>query len=308
MQKIPNVATTNFGDPKCRRELMAQYGDSKFPYYGSNEEGESVLVSIAKDSIVTRTFQHNGWVRVNYYDANGLEEGSSFEGRWNEAPLQAKADPTAMPVSFDFGTGAKHSNVYYTATKFVDTVTAPHCQAIQYVFTLTKKDNGMVWNKKDHRDFPVSNVALRRQFNAMIQHLDRAWCKRKDELPDPKRVLHWIAENCDTTTENAYTFALTDIALFYMSFKIELTAECKLNCVTVQMDVFNRMYITQDPFGAALVPDCVADYPKMDEQKKNLAFAAAVCSEVLSNMGDGPGVQVRLREAIKTLDKLSGRG
>ena len=40
-----------------------------------------LAVSIAKDSIVVKTNQSNGWIRVNYYDENGNPEGESFEGR-----------------------------------------------------------------------------------------------------------------------------------------------------------------------------------------------------------------------------------
>ena len=51
-------------------------------YFGKNEHGESVYLSVAKTGIILKTEQHNGWVRVNYYDENGFPTGESFDGRW----------------------------------------------------------------------------------------------------------------------------------------------------------------------------------------------------------------------------------
>lgn len=81
-KSIPNEMSARFGDPAGRRELMKKYGESAFPFAGINAEGESVLVSIMPDKITVRTNQSNGWVRVNYYDENGLAAGETFDGRW----------------------------------------------------------------------------------------------------------------------------------------------------------------------------------------------------------------------------------
>ena len=79
---IPNELSQNFGDIKTRRKLMELYGNSETAYGGVNEEGEDVLVSIARDGIVVSTFQKNGWLRKNYYDENGYADGETFDGRW----------------------------------------------------------------------------------------------------------------------------------------------------------------------------------------------------------------------------------
>lgn len=81
--KIPNELTCKFSDINVRKELIRKYGDSHFPFSGTNENGESVLVSIDKErGITVRTEQTNGWVRINYYDKDGLYEGESYDGRW----------------------------------------------------------------------------------------------------------------------------------------------------------------------------------------------------------------------------------
>lgn len=46
---------------------MQDYGDSKLPFEGKNENGEIMLISIGKTNITTRTLQHNGWMRINSY-------------------------------------------------------------------------------------------------------------------------------------------------------------------------------------------------------------------------------------------------
>lgn len=69
-------------NPKLIRSLMEEHGDSKFPYYGKNEDGEDIEIHICKTSIIHKTYQNNGWVRANYYDENGYPNGEMFEGRW----------------------------------------------------------------------------------------------------------------------------------------------------------------------------------------------------------------------------------
>ena len=76
-----NELSKDFNDRETRVLLMNEFGDSKQAFSGINEDGEAILISIAKDSIVVKTNQSNGWVRVNYYDENGNPEGETFEGR-----------------------------------------------------------------------------------------------------------------------------------------------------------------------------------------------------------------------------------
>lgn len=79
---IPNELSLSFGDVKTRRKLMELYGDSQTAYSGVNEDGEDVMVSIASNSIVVSTFQKNGWLRKNFYDEYGFNDGETFDGRW----------------------------------------------------------------------------------------------------------------------------------------------------------------------------------------------------------------------------------
>jgi len=65
-------------------ECMAEYGDTDTPFVGKNADGETVMVHVAKDNIIVETYQSNGWVRKNYYNAKGIAEGESFDGRWDK--------------------------------------------------------------------------------------------------------------------------------------------------------------------------------------------------------------------------------
>lgn len=76
-----NELAKDFNNRETRVLLMKEFGDSEEAFGGINEDGEAILISIAKDSIVVKTNQSNGWVRVNYYDENGNPEGETFEGR-----------------------------------------------------------------------------------------------------------------------------------------------------------------------------------------------------------------------------------
>ena len=79
-----NELAKDFDRCEVRRTLMREFGESETAYSGVNTDGEDVLLSIFSDHITVSTNQHNGWVRVNYYDADGYAEGETFKGRWAE--------------------------------------------------------------------------------------------------------------------------------------------------------------------------------------------------------------------------------
>lgn len=78
-----NELAADFGSIESRRLLVEEFADSEFPFSGINEQGEKTLMSISASGIVVDTYQSNGWVRKNYYDANGYAEGETFDGRWD---------------------------------------------------------------------------------------------------------------------------------------------------------------------------------------------------------------------------------
>ena len=41
---------------------------------GENEDGESIWISVCENFIKTQTFQHNDWIRINYYHRDGTTE------------------------------------------------------------------------------------------------------------------------------------------------------------------------------------------------------------------------------------------
>lgn len=86
MNRISNELSARFADIDGRRELIEKYGDSDTMFTGENADGEMVTVSIDKESgIILKTYQSNGWVRVNYYNKEGFAEGESFDGKWKAA-------------------------------------------------------------------------------------------------------------------------------------------------------------------------------------------------------------------------------
>ena len=76
-----NELAKDFNNRETRVLLMKEFSDSDEPYCGINEDGEDIMIYIYSDSITTKTNQSNGWVRVNYYDEFGNQEGETFEGR-----------------------------------------------------------------------------------------------------------------------------------------------------------------------------------------------------------------------------------
>lgn len=64
----------DFSDLEGCRKIREQYGDSNCPFFGGNENGETVLISVFKDRISVQTFQDNGWVRTNTLWEDGFSE------------------------------------------------------------------------------------------------------------------------------------------------------------------------------------------------------------------------------------------
>lgn len=82
MNSIPNELSARFDTVAGRRELIEKYGDSEQAFFGTNEDKEKVMLSVSRDGITLTTFQENGWTRINYYDADGVAAGETFDGRW----------------------------------------------------------------------------------------------------------------------------------------------------------------------------------------------------------------------------------
>lgn len=95
MNIIPNELSSRFSDIEVRRQIIREYGDNPNMFVGENEDGEKVAMSVSrKNGIVLNTYQENGWLRVNYYDAEGFSEGETFDGRWAETN-EARPNPRA---------------------------------------------------------------------------------------------------------------------------------------------------------------------------------------------------------------------
>lgn len=66
------------------RKGLVQNRESNI-YCTINEDGEDVVIVLEQgEGMEMKTFQNNGWVRVNYYDENGAHDGETFAGRWNK--------------------------------------------------------------------------------------------------------------------------------------------------------------------------------------------------------------------------------
>lgn len=64
-------------------KIMDEHGDSKTMFPGTNEHGEDVWISPYPDRVVIKTFQKNGWTRINTYWRDGTCE-ETFDGRWGK--------------------------------------------------------------------------------------------------------------------------------------------------------------------------------------------------------------------------------
>ena len=66
--------TLNPNDLSSLIELMDLYGNSGYKFFGKDEEGQSITISIWPDYIVADTLQKNEWTRRNIYYRDGYRE------------------------------------------------------------------------------------------------------------------------------------------------------------------------------------------------------------------------------------------
>lgn len=52
-------------------KLIKKYGAKGLFTTGENDEGESIIITIYSDRVVTKTLQKNNWMRINTYWEDG---------------------------------------------------------------------------------------------------------------------------------------------------------------------------------------------------------------------------------------------
>lgn len=83
MKRIPDSLTSKFSEQSVRKEIIEKFGHDDEIYVGTNAFGDTVNVVIdAELGMKLTTYQANGWIRVNYYDREGIPSGETFDGRW----------------------------------------------------------------------------------------------------------------------------------------------------------------------------------------------------------------------------------
>lgn len=153
MQHIPNELAQNFVTAEGRRKLMDLYGDSKTSFRGSNSDGEAVDLSISRNGIQLTTYQDNGWLRVDVYDARGNKESERFEGRWRsrkKATEDLPAGKNAVPKAIS--DAAETLNPNYSTRHNNIVFASDVCKAVLQKFSLPEE--------------------IRNQLRASIQTLD----------------------------------------------------------------------------------------------------------------------------------------
>lgn len=73
--------TINMENPQAVKKFLKSLGDKKREM--ETREGLRIIAFKNEfDGLELRTHQENGWVRINYYGADGHYEGESYDGKW----------------------------------------------------------------------------------------------------------------------------------------------------------------------------------------------------------------------------------
>lgn len=68
-------------------------------YGGKNVDGENVDVLLEQNvGMVVHVYQSNGWIRIDEYNADGIKESETYNGRWNMRKF--KNGDVVIPVQY----------------------------------------------------------------------------------------------------------------------------------------------------------------------------------------------------------------
>lgn len=79
-----NELAAHIGELEARKRIIELFRESDVLYDGTNESGERVFLSVSDSGILIRTWQSNGYVRVDEYDEDGYLVGEIYDSRWDK--------------------------------------------------------------------------------------------------------------------------------------------------------------------------------------------------------------------------------
>lgn len=68
---MENICFNFSSDYDTINKLIKKYGAKGLFAIGKNEDGESIIITIYSNRVVTKTLQKNNWMRINTYWADG---------------------------------------------------------------------------------------------------------------------------------------------------------------------------------------------------------------------------------------------
>lgn len=77
-----NELAKKFKEKDARKEIVENFKSYNGCFWGENKNGEDIELHIATDGILLKTYQENGHVRVDAYNAEGTYSGTTYEGCW----------------------------------------------------------------------------------------------------------------------------------------------------------------------------------------------------------------------------------
>ena len=75
-----NILVLNPDNLTELRAVMDRHGEAYATYFGANERGEDIQVTVTHDRLALRTYQSNGWQRVDVYRREGTHSVSYDPG------------------------------------------------------------------------------------------------------------------------------------------------------------------------------------------------------------------------------------
>lgn len=82
LQNQYGYTASSEGDHSNKAKLLHLMRSSERATEKELQEAEAMA------AVILTTYQKNGWLRINYYDADGFAQDETFDGRWKEVPKE----------------------------------------------------------------------------------------------------------------------------------------------------------------------------------------------------------------------------
>lgn len=154
-------------------------------------------------------------------------------------------------------------------------------------------------------DYPCASTEITQEMYALRDSMVETWGSIYSI--DEDFFYNWLDANTENIggENNYHSYVTTDLAMYHIEIDVDKVANGWLE-IAITIRAYDKRYATSNGTAARLVRACreAEQHTVYPGWLSDIAFARAVCAEMLSHAGDAPAIQEQLRKSISRLDQF----